>query len=111
MAALRIWVWMMCCVLGVVNLQNHVMAVSVAYDQRALKLDGQRRMLISGSIHYPRSTSKVSKISPRLHIYHSCVICWSVEDIVVLPVVASLRIWKCCINWHCALHPYLHCEC
>ncbi|KAG0609916.1 hypothetical protein M758_7G023500 [Ceratodon purpureus] len=35
---------------------NHARAVSVSYDQRALKLDGQRRMLISGSIHYPRST-------------------------------------------------------
>lgn len=39
---------------------THAAAVSVSYDQRALKLDGQRRMLISGSIHYPRSTPLVS---------------------------------------------------
>ncbi len=29
---------------------------SIGYDGRALILDGQRRVLISGSVHYPRST-------------------------------------------------------
>ncbi|CAN1249622.1 Beta-galactosidase 8 [Linum perenne] len=29
---------------------------NVSYDHRALVIDGKRRMLISGSIHYPRST-------------------------------------------------------
>ncbi|KAL8123753.1 beta-galactosidase 3-like [Apium graveolens] len=29
---------------------------SVSYDKRAIVIDGQRRILISGSIHYPRST-------------------------------------------------------
>ncbi|KAG0603309.1 hypothetical protein M758_10G083400 [Ceratodon purpureus] len=57
MAALKIWIWM--CFVMELLLRNHVMAVTVSYDQRALKLDGQRRMLISGSIHYPRSTSKM----------------------------------------------------
>ncbi|KAL6619203.1 hypothetical protein ACP70R_034342 [Stipagrostis hirtigluma subsp. patula] len=28
----------------------------VTYDHRALVLDGTRRMLFSGEIHYPRST-------------------------------------------------------
>lgn len=28
----------------------------VTYDQRAILINGQRRILISGSIHYPRST-------------------------------------------------------
>ncbi|XP_024385672.1 beta-galactosidase 9 [Physcomitrium patens] len=46
----------LCLVLEVL-LQNHLsVAVTVSYDHRALKLDGQRRMLVSGSIHYPRST-------------------------------------------------------
>ena len=32
---------------------------NVTYDHRALVIDGQRRVLISGSIHYPRSTPDV----------------------------------------------------
>ncbi|KAK9102398.1 hypothetical protein Sjap_019652 [Stephania japonica] len=31
-------------------------AIDVSYDGRAIKIDGQRRVLLSGSIHYPRST-------------------------------------------------------
>ncbi|RRT77186.1 hypothetical protein B296_00028427 [Ensete ventricosum] len=31
-------------------------AATVTYDHRALVIDGTRRALISGSIHYPRST-------------------------------------------------------
>ncbi|TVU19485.1 hypothetical protein EJB05_35636 [Eragrostis curvula] len=34
----------------------------VTYDHRALVLDGTRRMLFSGEIHYPRST-------PELHAF------------------------------------------
>ncbi|XP_047160897.1 beta-galactosidase 15, partial [Vigna umbellata] len=30
--------------------------VEVSHDGRAIKIDGKRRVLISGSIHYPRST-------------------------------------------------------
>ncbi|XP_021887024.1 beta-galactosidase 8 [Carica papaya] len=32
---------------------------TVTYDQRALVIDGKRRVLISGSIHYPRSTPEM----------------------------------------------------
>ncbi|XP_020259719.1 beta-galactosidase 8 isoform X2 [Asparagus officinalis] len=32
---------------------------SVSYDHRALVIDGKRRILISGSIHYPRSTPEM----------------------------------------------------
>lgn len=34
-------------------------SVVVTYDHRALVIDGQRRILQSGSIHYPRSTPEV----------------------------------------------------
>eukprot|EP01018_Ginkgo_biloba_P021967 Gb_32359 [translate_table: standard] len=34
-------------------------AATVTYDHRALIIDGQRRVLISGSIHYPRSTPEM----------------------------------------------------
>lgn len=32
---------------------------NVTYDHRALVIDGKRRVLMSGSIHYPRSTPQV----------------------------------------------------
>lgn len=32
---------------------------SVGYDHRAIIVNGKRRILISGSIHYPRSTPEV----------------------------------------------------
>ena len=35
---------------------------SVSYDHRAVIINGQRRVLISGSIHYPRSTPEVPLI-------------------------------------------------
>jgi hypothetical protein len=34
-------------------------ATSVAFSDRGLVIDGERRILISGSIHYPRSTPEV----------------------------------------------------
>ncbi|KAG0477576.1 hypothetical protein HPP92_012295 [Vanilla planifolia] len=35
------------------------LAANVTYDHRALVVDGQRKVLISGSIHYPRSTPEM----------------------------------------------------
>ncbi|KAF5770010.1 putative beta-galactosidase [Helianthus annuus] len=35
-------------------------AVNVTYDHRPLVIDDKRRVLVSGSIHYPRSTPDVS---------------------------------------------------
>ena len=34
-------------------------AATVTYDHRALVIDGKRKVLISGAIHYPRSTPQV----------------------------------------------------
>ncbi|ONK55324.1 uncharacterized protein A4U43_UnF4920 [Asparagus officinalis] len=34
-------------------------ATDVSHDGRAIKIDGQRKILISGSIHYPRSTPQM----------------------------------------------------
>ena len=36
-----------------------VSGTEVAYNDRALVIDGERRIVISGSIHYPRSTPEV----------------------------------------------------
>lgn len=35
------------------------LCANVTYDHRALVIDGKRRVLVSGSIHYPRSTPEV----------------------------------------------------
>lgn len=35
---------------------------SVSYDHKAITINGQRRILISGSIHYPRSTPEVATL-------------------------------------------------
>lgn len=43
-----------------------VINCSVTYDNKAIIINGQRRILLSGSIHYPRSTPDVIILS------HSC---------------------------------------
>ena len=57
---------------------------SVEYDHRALVIDGKRRVLISGSIHYPRSTPEVS-------LYLCLCLC----VFVILWVVFELKKGKC----------------
>ncbi|XP_044480670.1 beta-galactosidase 8 [Mangifera indica] len=47
----------LCLALGV--LATTSFAVDVTYDHRAVVIDGKRRVLISGSIHYPRSTPEM----------------------------------------------------
>ncbi len=48
---------------------GEVSALNVSYDHRALLLDGQRRFLISGSIHYPRSTPQVKNLFTFSHVF------------------------------------------
>lgn len=43
---------------------------SVTYDGKALVIDGKRRILISGSIHYPRSTPEVHAYSCSIYSLH-----------------------------------------
>ncbi|XP_021746137.1 beta-galactosidase 8-like [Chenopodium quinoa] len=45
--------------LGVVTTTSFAAASNVTYDHRALVIDGKRRVLVSGSIHYPRSTPEM----------------------------------------------------
>ncbi|GKB22647.1 beta-galactosidase 8 [Tanacetum coccineum] len=42
---------------------TEVVGVNVTYDHRALVIDGKRRVLVSGSIHYPRSTPDVTIVA------------------------------------------------
>ena len=41
---------------------------SVTYDRRSLIINGQRKLLISASIHYPRSVPAVSLLE--LHYFY-----------------------------------------
>lgn len=47
--------FLLCCLL----LSSCTYATIVSHDGRAITIDGHRRVLLSGSIHYPRSTSEV----------------------------------------------------
>ncbi|KAH6810206.1 beta-galactosidase 3 [Perilla frutescens var. frutescens] len=51
------WVFWLCIV--VVILGCGLVKCSVSYDRKALIINGQRRILFSGSIHYPRSTPEM----------------------------------------------------
>ncbi|KAF8406482.1 hypothetical protein HHK36_008570 [Tetracentron sinense] len=47
----------MCCLVLYLGVQ--LIQCSVTYDRKAIVINGQRRILISGSIHYPRSTPEM----------------------------------------------------
>ncbi|KAK8529960.1 hypothetical protein V6N12_060723 [Hibiscus sabdariffa] len=50
--------WFSLCI-AVVFLSLNLTQCNVTYDRKALLIDGQRRILFSGSIHYPRSTPEM----------------------------------------------------
>ncbi|XP_038688652.1 beta-galactosidase 15-like, partial [Tripterygium wilfordii] len=43
----------------ILSLVTYACATQVSHDGRAITIDGQRRVLLSGSIHYPRSTPEM----------------------------------------------------
>lgn len=45
-----------------------VIQCSVTYDKKAIIINGQRRILLSGSVHYPRSTPDVCT-SPSVYVF------------------------------------------
>lgn len=45
---------------------------SVSYDNKAIIVNGQRRILVSGSIHYPRSTPEVRFCEMQFNILVIC---------------------------------------
>jgi hypothetical protein len=63
--------WRVLLLLLVVGLAACGNSINVTYDQRALIIDGQRRMLISAGIHYPRATPEVIG---HLYFSHTCLI-------------------------------------
>jgi len=57
----------------------------VTYDHRALVLDGARRMLFAGEMHYPRSTPEVTRISSPPYL-----------SVASLPSSYSYMVARCC---------------
>jgi hypothetical protein len=49
-------------------LGSELIQCSVTYDKKAIIINGQRRILISGSIHYPRSTPDVCTLLFDFHL-------------------------------------------
>lgn len=46
---------------------------NVSYDGRSLMIDGERKMLFSGSIHYPRSTPDVCIFFPLFQLLNRAI--------------------------------------
>lgn len=44
---------------SVILLNSYANAIQVSHDGRSITIDGKPRILLSGSIHYPRSTPEV----------------------------------------------------
>lgn len=53
---------------------NFFKPFNVTYDHRALIIDGHRRMLISGGIHYPRATPEVLDFHSFLLLLDHCLL-------------------------------------
>ncbi|EEF49462.1 beta-galactosidase, putative [Ricinus communis] len=50
--------WLSLCVV-LLSLSSQIIECNVTYDKKALIINGQKRILFSGSIHYPRSTPQM----------------------------------------------------
>ncbi|CAI0461499.1 unnamed protein product [Linum tenue] len=50
----KLFLWLLLCLFGLLGSQ--LIQATVTYDRKAIVINGQRRILFSGSIHYPRST-------------------------------------------------------
>lgn len=69
-------------------------AINVTYDQRALIIDGQRRMLISAGIHYPRATPEV--ITDPLHLLSTLLLVFELlRGVCRLSVTVSYLLLSC----------------
>lgn len=76
----RSMVWFRCWIILLVVLGGGsgsgnvlVVGANVSYDGRSLIIDGQRRILFSGSIHYPRSTPDVSIYAFSFSFYYMMI--------------------------------------
>lgn len=54
---------------------------SVSYDSKAIIVNGQRRILISGSIHYPRSSPEVFSKCTSGSLYFELLLAFQLKGI------------------------------
>lgn len=73
--------FLLCCFLAI----SCAYATIVSHDGRAITIDGHRRVLLSGSIHYPRSTPEVMKRN--IHQFISTHYEWSYSIIMFRKVI------------------------
>jgi len=64
------------CYILLLVLWDCAVTASVTYDHKAILVNGQRKILFSGSIHYPRSTPEVLSLDcfynhQRVFIFHT----------------------------------------
>ena len=68
------WLCMVVVMVAIAGGGSSVGGENVTYDGRSLIIDGQQKLLFSGSIHYPRSTPEVMEfvyariVSPSMEI-------------------------------------------
>lgn len=69
---------------------NTAVSTTVTYDSKALVIDGKRRILQSGSVHYPRTTPEVS-----WNLYLFFVDYWfdELRKCYCFPVCGELKVW------------------
>ena len=63
--------WLFLVLVGLFLGSEFVVQCSVTYDRKAIVINGQRRILFSGSIHYPRSTPEVCSLSHLVYLISS----------------------------------------
>lgn len=72
---------------------------SVSYDSKAITINGHRRILISGSIHYPRSTPEVQiyALSPEIYFVFPAICLRCVPFLFISWVITHIGI--CFVLW------------
>lgn len=85
------WLWWFALLWAAVGTTH---ADNVTYDGRSLIIDGQHRILFSGSIHYPRSTPEVLFCSlniscPLLFLFYFLVIIVIKADQIIKIYIVS----------------------
>lgn len=72
----------------------YVVTATVSYDGHAIIIDGKRRILISGSIHYPRSTPEVYLfIYFWILIFENIVVSQCILILVFIIVFFNMQMW------------------
>lgn len=74
-------------------------AIDVDYDSNAMIIDGERKLIFSGAIHYPRSTPEVSTFFP--------VNLLNLTNVFILEMFCYyMKLMCCCSPYRCGPTSY-----